>query len=452
MGASAARFAGLVVGPLAALRQPAAVAGAGTSLAAGARTCQWRTAAALRSRYAPVRSRARAVPAPPAPARTGCRRTRWRAARPGHRRAAEVAAKPRRQRALTPTAARFLRPARAHPLAAPDEIPAMTEVPELPAAANARLIERVDAIRDAVGHAFIGQADVLDQILVALLAGGHVLIEGVPGLGKTLLVRALAQALELDYGRVQFTPDLMPSDVSGHAVYDPKSESFKIRRGPVFTNLLLADEINRAPAKTQSALLEVMQEGQVTIEGKAFTLAPPFMALATQNPLEQEGTYPLPEAQLDRFLLKVLIDYPQLEDEKRMVTAITSGRAASDFDLSQVPRVLGAGELLELQRATAAITVDDEVIDYAVRIVAATRQWPGIAVGAGPRGSIALVRASRAQAVLAGRDFVTPDDVRDIARPALRHRIALAPELQIEGQDADDVLGALLAKVEAPRR
>ncbi|MDN8650856.1 AAA family ATPase, partial [Stenotrophomonas indicatrix] len=269
----------------------------------------------------------------------------------------------------------------------------MTDAPELPAAATARLIERVDAIRQAVGHAFIGQADVLDQILVALLAGGHVLIEGVPGLGKTLLVRALAQALELDYGRVQFTPDLMPSDVSGHAVYDPKSESFKIRRGPVFTNLLLADEINRAPAKTQSALLEVMQEGQVTIEGKAFTLAPPFMALATQNPLEQEGTYPLPEAQLDRFLLKVLIDYPQLEDEKRMVAAITSGRAASDFDLSQVPRVLGAGELLALQQATAAITVDDEVIDYAVRIVAATRQWPGIAVGAGPRGSIALVRA-----------------------------------------------------------
>lgn len=276
----------------------------------------------------------------------------------------------------------------------------MTEVPELPAAANARLIERVDAIRTAVGHAFIGQADVLDQILVALLAGGHVLIEGVPGLGKTLLVRALAQALELDYGRVQLTPDLMPSDVSGHAVYDPKSESFKIRRGPVFTNLLLADEINRAPAKTQSALLEVMQEGQVTIEGKAFTLAPPFMALATQNPLEQEGTYPLPEAQLDRFLLKVLIDYPQLEDEKRMVTAITSGRAASDFDLSQVPRVLGAGELLELQRATAAITVDDEVIDYAVRIVAATRQWPGIAVGAGPprqhRAGACLARAGGA--------------------------------------------------------
>ena len=314
------------------------------------------------------------------------------------------------------------------------------------------LVERVDAVREAVGRAFIGQPEVLDQILIALLAGGHVLIEGVPGLGKTLLVRALAQALELDYGRVQFTPDLMPSDVSGHAVYDPKTESFKIRRGPVFTNLLLADEINRAPAKTQSALLEVMQEGQVTIEGKAFALTPPFLALATQNPVEQEGTYPLPEAQLDRFLLKVLIDYPSVEDEKRMVDAITTGRSAADFDLSQVPRVLTAAEVVALQQATAAITVDPEVIDYAVRIVAATRHWPGIALGAGPRGSIALVRAARAQAVLAGRDFVTPDDVRDIAKPALRHRIALAPELQIEGQSADDALDALLAKVEAPRK
>ncbi|MGN7836882.1 AAA family ATPase [Stenotrophomonas sp. 22385] len=321
-----------------------------------------------------------------------------------------------------------------------------------PALTGQSLVERVDAVRDAVGRAFIGQPEVLDQILIALLAGGHVLIEGVPGLGKTLLVRALAQALELDYGRVQFTPDLMPSDVSGHAVYDPKSESFKIRRGPVFTNLLLADEINRAPAKTQSALLEVMQEGQVTIEGKAFPLHPPFLTLATQNPVEQEGTYPLPEAQLDRFLLKVIIDYPALEDEKRMVDAITTGRSAADFDLSQVPRVLNAAEVIALQQATAAITVDPEVVDYAVRIVAATRQFPGIALGAGPRGSIALVRAARAQAVLAGRDFVTPDDVREIARPALRHRIALAPELQIEGQSADDALTALLAKVEAPRK
>ncbi|HLM53071.1 MAG TPA: MoxR family ATPase [Pseudoxanthomonas sp.] len=327
----------------------------------------------------------------------------------------------------------------------------------IPATANATiggeaLAQRTAAVRDEVSKAFIGQSEVLDQILIALLAGGHVLIEGVPGLGKTLLVRALAQALALDYARVQFTPDLMPSDVSGHAVYDPKTESFKIRRGPVFTNLLLADEINRAPAKTQSALLEVMQEGQVTIEGKPFELSPPFLALATQNPVEQEGTYPLPEAQLDRFLLKVLIDYPALEDEKRMVDAITTGRSAGDFDLSQVRRVLGADDIVAMQRGTAAVTVDAQVIDYAVRLVAATRKWPGIALGAGPRGSLSLVRAARAQAVLQGRDFVTPDDVREIAKPVLRHRIVLAPELQIEGQSPDDVLHALLAKVEAPRK
>ncbi len=317
---------------------------------------------------------------------------------------------------------------------------------------GAALAERAAAVRTEVSKAFIGQPEVLDQILIALLAGGHVLIEGVPGLGKTLLVRALAQALELNYARVQFTSDLMTSDVSGHAVYAPTTESFKIRRGPVFTNLLLADEINRAPAKTQSALLEVMQEGQVTIEGKPFELSPPFLALATQNPVEQEGTYPLPEAQLDRFLLKILIDYPALADEKRMVDAITTGRSAGDFDLSQVRRVLGAGDIVAMQQGTAAVTVDEQVIDYAVRIVAATRKWPGIALGAGPRGSIALVRAARAQAVLQGRDFVTPDDVRDIAKPALRHRITLSPELQIEGQSPDDALHALLAKVEAPRR
>jgi MoxR-like ATPase len=285
-----------------------------------------------------------------------------------------------------------------------------------------------------------------------LLAGGHVLIEGVPGLGKTLLVRALGQALGCSYGRVQFTPDLMPSDVSGHAVYDPKAERFSIRRGPIFTNLLLADEINRAPAKTQSALLEAMQEQQVTIEGGSHPLPAPFMTLATQNPVEQEGTYPLPEAQLDRFLLKVLIDYPSHADEVAMVTAVSSGRAAAQFDLSRVAAVLSAQEIVAMQLGTAQVTVDPAVVDYAVRIVAATRKWPGIALGAGPRGSLALVRAARAQAVLGGRDFVVPDDVRGVAKPALRHRIALSPEMQIEGQTPDQVLEALLAKVEAPRK
>jgi MoxR-like ATPase len=317
---------------------------------------------------------------------------------------------------------------------------------------GAALGERCRAIRAQIEQAFIGQDEILDQLLVALLAGGHVLLEGVPGLGKTLLVRALAGALQCTYSRVQFTPDLMPSDVSGHAVYDPKSESFRIRRGPVFANLLLADEINRAPAKTQAALLEAMQESQVTIESRSFALDPPFLAVATQNPIEQEGTYPLPEAQLDRFLLKVLMGYPAHADEVRMVTGVSSGRTANDFDLSRVRAVATPADIVAMQLGTAQVRVDPVVLDYAVRIARATREWAGIAMGAGPRGSLALVRASRAQAVLCGRDFVTPDDVRSIAKPALRHRISLAPEMQIEGRRVDDVLEALLLKVEAPRQ
>ena len=326
-----------------------------------------------------------------------------------------------------------------------------TQHPIVPITGSA-LSERTDAIRQQIAHAFVGQAEVLDQLLIALLASGHVLLEGVPGLGKTLLVRALATSLDCGFARVQFTPDLMPSDVSGHAFYDPKTESFKIRRGPVFTNLLLADEINRAPAKTQAALLEVMQEQQVTIESRSFALAPPFLTVATQNPIEQEGTYPLPEAQLDRFLLKILMNYPDLADEVRMVTAVSAGRTASDFDLSRVRAVATPQDIVAMQLGTALVRVDDVVLDYAVRITRATRDWPGITMGAGPRGGLALVRAARGQAVLDGRDFVTPDDLRAIAKPALRHRLSLAPEMQIEGRRIDDVLDALLLKVEAPRR
>ena len=324
--------------------------------------------------------------------------------------------------------------------------------PALPPPSTAELGDHVRALREQVGRAYIGQAEVFDQVLLALLATGHVLIEGVPGLGKTLLVRALAASVGCTFGRVQFTPDLMPADVTGHAIYDPKTERFQIRRGPVFANLLLADEINRAPAKTQAALLESMQEGQVTIEGRRFALPAPFMVVATQNPIEQEGTYPLPEAQLDRFLIKVVIGYPGLEDERRMVARVIDGKVAADLDVSQVQPVLSQAQLLAVQRAVASIRMDAAVTDYAVRIARTTREWPGVIGGAGPRGGLALARLARAQAAVDGRDFVTPDDVRAVALPALRHRLLLAPEALLERQRPDDVLKALLHKVPAPRQ
>ncbi len=312
-------------------------------------------------------------------------------------------------------------------------------------------IEIIQQIRTEVNRAVVGQQEVIDQVLVALLAAGHVLIEGVPGLGKTLLVQALAKTFEGSFTRIQFTPDLMPTDVTGHAIYDMKSEEFRIRKGPIFTHLLLADEINRAPAKTQAALLEVMQEQQVTIEGRAFTVSPPFMTLATQNPIEQEGTYPLPEAQLDRFLLKIRIDYPTEVEEARLVKQVTSSKVGEGLDVSAVKALIKPENIITLQQIAASLQIDDRVYEYAVKIVRLTRTWPGVSLGAGPRASIALIRAARATALLAERDFVIPDDVKDIALAILRHRIALAPELEIEGHDVDTVLKAVLNKVEAPR-
>jgi MoxR-like ATPase len=312
-------------------------------------------------------------------------------------------------------------------------------------------LRAVNAMRAEVAKALIGQSAIIDQVLIALLAGGHVLIEGVPGLGKTLLVRALAKTFDGRFARIQFTPDLMPADVTGHTLYDQATRQFTTRKGPVFTNLLLADEINRAPAKTQAALLEVMQEGQVTIEGTPHPLEPPFMVLATQNPIEQEGTYALPEAQLDRFLLKIRIDFPTLEDEHTLVRQVTTNQVGDRLNVDNVGTLIRPSTVLALQRYLAGMTVDTRVSDYAVRIVRATRMWPGIAAGASPRGGISLVRAARAQALISGRDFVTPDDVKAVALPALRHRVTPAPEVEIEGQGVDVILGALLQKVEAPR-
>ena len=316
---------------------------------------------------------------------------------------------------------------------------------------GSQALRAVSALRKEIAKALIGQNAVIDQALIALLAGGHVLIEGVPGVGKTLLVQALAKTFDGRFARIQFTPDLMPADVTGHTLYDQATRQFTTRKGPVFTNLLLADEINRAPAKTQAALLEVMQEGQVTIEGTAHPLEPPFMVLATQNPIEQEGTYALPEAQLDRFLLKIRIDFPLLEDEHEMVRQITANRVGDRLNVDAVSALIKPGSVLALQRYTAQLTVDARVSDYAVRIARATRSWPGLAAGASPRGGISIVRAARALALINGRDFVTPDDVKGVALPALRHRVTLAPEVEIEGQGADAILDALLQKVEAPR-
>lgn len=306
-------------------------------------------------------------------------------------------------------------------------------------------------VKSQLQQVVIGQDKVIEQVLCALLAGGHILLEGVPGLGKTLLVRALAQSFNGKFNRIQFTPDLMPSDVTGHVIYDMQTQQFKLRRGPIFTNLLLADEINRAPAKTQAALLEVMQEQQVSMEGKALSVPKPFLVLATQNPIEQEGTYPLPEAQLDRFMLKVLMEYPEQEAELNLVEQVTRSFRADMLEVTKVEPLLREVDILALQHITSRLTIDRQLVNYAIEIVRQTRQWQGISVGAGPRASIDLVRCARAHALLRGGQFVIPDDIKACVPAVLRHRIRLAAELEIEGISCEQVLAQILDQVNAPR-
>ncbi len=307
------------------------------------------------------------------------------------------------------------------------------------------------ALRAEVAKAVVGQDAAVTGLVIALLARGHVLLEGVPGTAKTLLVRSMAASLDLQTKRIQFTPDLMPGDVTGSLVYDSRAAEFSFRAGPVFTNLLIADEINRTPPKTQAALLEAMEERQVSVDGQPRPLPEPFMVCATQNPVEYEGTYPLPEAQLDRFLLKLTVPLPGREDELGVLLRHAEGFDPRDLAAAGVRPVAGAGELAAGRAAVRQVTVAPEVLGYVVDLCRATRQSSSLRLGVSPRGAIAVLTAARAWAWLSGRGYVTPDDVKALARPALRHRVSLRPEAELEGYTADGVLDGILASVPVPR-
>ncbi len=323
----------------------------------------------------------------------------------------------------------------------------MTDQPPVARSSDSR--EVLAQVRDEVAKVVVGQDGIVSGVMTALLVQGHVLLEGVPGVAKTLLVKALSAALDLSFSRVQFTPDLMPSDVLGQLVY--QDGDFSFRKGPVFTNLLLADEINRTPAKTQAALLEAMEERQVTIEGKANPLPQPFIVVATQNPVEYEGTYPLPEAQLDRFLFKLQVPYPSADQERDILTRHHAGFDPHDISAAGVRAVASAADLDAARLQVGQVGVEEPVLRYIVDLVRATRASPSVTLGVSPRGATALLHSAKAWAFLAGRSFVTPDEVKAVAKPALRHRLALRPEVELEGGTADGVLDTILASVPAPR-
>jgi len=311
------------------------------------------------------------------------------------------------------------------------------------------LRESVDRIRESIGRAVIGQQAIVDQLIAALLANGHVLIEGVPGVAKTLMAKLMARSVDVPFSRIQFTPDLMPSDVVGTSVFHPGASRFEFRAGPVFSGIVLIDEINRAPAKTQSALFEVMEERQVTVDGHTYPMQHPFMVLATQNPVEHEGTYRLPEAQLDRFLFKVNVPYPNLDEEVR----ILESHHTSDRDglLAGIGPVLDAARIRELQRTIHAVHVEPRLLRFIAALVTATRENRSIFLGASPRASVAALNAAKAMAGIRGRDFVKPEDILEVLPPVLRHRIMLTPEREMEGVTPDEVIAQLVKGIEIPR-
>lgn len=306
-------------------------------------------------------------------------------------------------------------------------------------------------IKAEASRVIVGQDEAFEQIVVALFSGGHVLLEGVPGTAKTLMAKTLARLVNAEFKRVQFTPDLMPSDIVGTSVFNLQTSQFVFRQGPVFTQILLADEINRAPAKTQSALLEAMEEHQVSIDGALNKLPEPFMVLATQNPVEYEGTYPLPEAQLDRFLLKVRINYPPLAAETEILQRYHTGFDAHHLERSGLAPVLGPGDISTAQADILAVKVENGILNYIARLMEATRKSPDLILGGSPRAGIALLLTAKTYAALQGRDYVRPDDIKYLALAVLRHRVILRPETEVEGLDADKVVARILSKVEVPR-
>ena len=337
------------------------------------------------------------------------------------------------------------------PQSAPQAAPAPAQTNEVTPGATSAVQQLIGAIRGEVRKTVVGQDDVIGQFLIALLVGGHVLLEGVPGVAKTLTAKSLAQSVNAEFKRIQFTPDLMPSDVTGTNVFDPRSQEFSLKPGPVFTDILLADEINRTPPKTQAALLEAMQERRVTVDGIARPLSPLFIVFATQNPLDYEGTYPLPEAQVDRFLIKVLMGYPGPEQEMQLLERVHQGFDAHELSTAGLKAVTDKDAILRAREAVKRVTVSEGMVRYIYQIIARTRNLATLTLGASPRAGIALLECSKALAAMNGRDYIIPEDVKAMAPPVLRHRLLMRAESEMEGLRADDVVKSLLGAIEVPR-